>query len=1134
MFNRLHHSLILGLDFLESNKCKIDYESNSLTSRSAQPIISFCSTSSDFKFNLGLARAVEEVTIPPFHAALVPIRLSKVPNNLTVLLEPVTNLASTHYLAGTRSIITSHNHRAYFKILNPMPTPSKIHKAQVIGKLHSVDNIYDVENNQNEQCPSVNVTAAKTTACPSETSPSDEDYIKIAKQLQIPFDSCMLPDDQKRKLMIFLGKNSDVFAKDSSDIGCTHLHYHRIETGDHPPYRQRPYRQSPQNIEIIQQHVQQMLKDGIITESNLTWAAPVVFVSKKKTKEMRFAIDYRGLNARTQVINFPIPDLQDALDSVGTAQSKIFSVIDLKSSFWQIPLHPETADRSAFITHDGCYQFTRVPYGIINGPMAFQMLMSKVLRGINFKFALVFIDDILCHSATIDQHLDHLSAIFQRLRHANLKLNPKKCQVEYLGHILSENGIEANSDKTDIVRNFPRLRTRKQEIKSFLGLTNFYRGYVKDYSKIAYPLNKLLKKDIRLKWTDECDAAFKFLKEALTSPPILAFPNLNKSFRIAVDASNFAIGYILSQINDDNLEVVIAYGGRSLRGTELNWSVTEKEGLALVEAVKTYHPYLANTSFEVFTDHISLTWLQKIKLATGRLARWSLSLQEYNFKITHRPGIRNQNADSISRIPYNDAETQSKNTDDSATDSEIIANVNAENLLSAELCTEKKVNKQTECHNIEMKNYDTTSNTEDTHTDTDTDQKTYSIVTFEYPPQVTPASVSSLSDQDLIQRPQTLPKIESESLQSVSDLQWNCPELSPILQYKVNGIVPNDAAKARKLVAESDMYIILDNVLYHCTPLRSKGVPKPMQMQRQLAVPTQLREDVVLFYHDGPGGSHFGFDKSYSSIKAKYYWQNMYRDVENHIKSCDPCQKASRAYHKRKAPLTPLPVSEPFSRLHMDILGPLTPSSLGHAPSSIKYKYILLVVDSCTGWCEGFPLVSQDAETVAFLLYSEIFCRYGAPESIVLDQGANFMSRLVQALCELFQVARHRTSAYKPACNGRVEVMNGILAKSLRAYCDNQQEKWVNYLPGILLGLRMSVNSTTQYSPYYLMFGRTMRTPLDCALLPKDSLGLSVKQYITEVQNALKLSVEVANQNTANTKQKQKQVFDKKNRSTTI
>lgn len=145
---------------------------------------------------------------------------------------------------------------------------------------------------------------------------------------------------------------------------------------------------------------------------------------------MRFAIDFRGLNSRTQAINFPIPDLQDALDSVGTAQSKIFSVMDLKSSFWQIPLHPDTADRTAFITHNGCYQFTRVPYGITNGSMAFQMLMSKVLRGIHFKFALVFIDDILCHRATVDQHIDHLSAIFQRLRIANLRLNPKSANSQ--------------------------------------------------------------------------------------------------------------------------------------------------------------------------------------------------------------------------------------------------------------------------------------------------------------------------------------------------------------------------------------------------------------------------------------------------------------------------------------------------------------------------------------------------------------------------------------------------------------------------------------------------------------------------------------------------------------------------------
>ena len=1109
IFNRLHHSIILGVDWLQNNKCKIDYSSNALTSSAGTPLISFCSAP-EFNFNLGLARASEKVTIPPFHACLVPIRLSKVPNNITMLLEPVTNLASTHFLAGTRSLVTAHNHRAYFKIINPMPTEATIQKAQVIGKLHTVENVYDIDENK-EQAPFVNSATGKIM--------TDDDYIKIAQQLDIPFDKCMLSKQDKRKLMIFLGQNADVFAKSSSDIGCTNLHFHRIETGDHAPYRQRPYRQSPKNQAIIQEHVEQMLKDGIITESSSLWAAPVVLVAKKKTNEMRFAVDYRGLNARTQAINFPIPDLQDALDSVGTAQSKVFSVMDLKSSFWQIPLDPDTADRSAFITHDGCYQFTRVPYGITNGPMAFQMLMSKVLRNINFKFALVFIDDILCHSATLEQHFEHLSAIFQRLRNASLKLNPKKSQfaaqtVEYLGHILSDQGIQASPDKTDIVKNFPRPRNRK-EVKSFLGLCNFYRRYIKGYSDIANPLNQLLKKDIkRLKWTDECDKAFKDLKNKLTSPPILAFPNLNKSFRVAVDASDFAISYILSQFDENNQEKVIAYGGRSLRGSEKKWSVTEKEGLALVEAVKTYHPYLANTDFEVFTDHISLTWLQKIKLASGRLARWSLRLQEYRFKITHRPGIKNQNADTLSR-PYANIDPNDDAASNSDDEDEIIASVQVNESIDM---NSKVQNAQTTntCSNKQVSDLADSNNTQ------------YTVVHFEYSTRNTKPEVSAVSvdDPGLVQRPEKAPQIDDEPVQSVSDLQWKCPELSPYLNYLVNNILPSDETQARKLIYESENYIVVDNVLYHYTTIRSRGVPKPMQLQRTLAVPTSLREDVLLCYHDGPGGSHFGFDKTYLSIKAKYYWPKLYRDVENYVKSCDPCQKASRAYKKRKAPLVPYSVEAPFSRMHMDILGPLTPSSLPHAPS-VEYKYILLVVDSFTGWCEGFPLVSQDAKTVAFLLYSEIFCRYSSPECIISDQGSQFMSQLVQALCELFQVARHRTSAYKPNCNGRVEVMNTSLAKSLRAYCDNNQEKWALYLPAVLMGFRQSVNSTTKESPFRLMFGRQMRTPLDCALLPKKCLAQPVQEYLSDIQNATKISQDIAHANTTKVKQKQKQYYDK-------
>jgi len=252
--------------------------------------------------------------------------------------------------------------------------------------------------------------------------------------------SNLFPDDQN-KLLIFLGKNADVFATSSSDIGCTNVYQHRIDTGDYAPFRQKPYRQTPAGQERVNEHVQQMLDDGVKVESDSTGAAPVVMI-KKKDNTFRFAVDFRGLNARTVPMHFPIPDLQDALDSIGTSQSKMFSTMDLKSSFWQIPLDPETAHKTTFVTHDNAYHFTRVPYGITSGPMSFQMVMSRVLRGINFKYALVFIDGILCHSSDLHTHFAHLSSIFERLREANVKLNPKKChfattKIDYLGHTIS-------------------------------------------------------------------------------------------------------------------------------------------------------------------------------------------------------------------------------------------------------------------------------------------------------------------------------------------------------------------------------------------------------------------------------------------------------------------------------------------------------------------------------------------------------------------------------------------------------------------------------------------------------------------------------------------------------------------------
>ena len=297
-----------------------------------------------------------------------------------------------------------------------------------------------------------------------------------------------------------------------------------------------------------------------------------------------------------------------------------------------------------------------MPYGLNNACQSFQALMNQVLRGLTWKHCLVYVDDVIIWSKDFESHLQHLDLIFQRLRMANLTLRPNKCEfakpeILFLGHFISKEGIKVDPSKIEAVKSFPTPQNQ-HDVRSFLGLSGYYRKYVKGYAKIATPLNRLLTKDISFKWTNHCENAYKTLKQALITAPVLGYPNFNKPFILACDASGSAIGYILSQLGDDNKEHVIGYGGRALTNTEKHYSVTEQELLALVSAISYFHIYLANSTFDVYTDHKALTWLNFIKHTNSRLIRWALKLQEYKFKVLHRPGKKNQHCDALSRRDY--------------------------------------------------------------------------------------------------------------------------------------------------------------------------------------------------------------------------------------------------------------------------------------------------------------------------------------------------------------------------------------------------------------------------------------------------------------------------------------------------
>ena len=367
----------------------------------------------------------------------------------------------------------------------------------------------------------------------------------------------VLSDGDKVKFENLFQKYRDVFAFSDDQLGRTSLVQHTIDTGDAMPVKQRPYRTTPENKQEIDRQVDDMLQRGIIQESVSPWSSPVVLV-KKKNGEMRFCVDFRAVDKVTKKDSFPMPLVADTLDALSGTQ--YFSTLDLKSGYWQIELHPSAREKTAFVTHNGLYEFLVMPFGLTNSGASFQRLMGHILRSLEYRFALIYID-VIIFSKSVEEHLVHLEEVFRRLREANVKLNPKKCsfvkqKVEYLGHVVTPEGVMPNPEKVRVVRDFPTPKNIK-ELRAFMGLANYYRRFVKGFAHIASPLNALTKKGVKFAWTKACADAFDKLKRALVSAPILAYPDFKQEFLLFVDASSTGIGFTLAQKQDDK-EVVIA------------------------------------------------------------------------------------------------------------------------------------------------------------------------------------------------------------------------------------------------------------------------------------------------------------------------------------------------------------------------------------------------------------------------------------------------------------------------------------------------------------------------------------------------------------------------------------------------
>ena len=399
-----------------------------------------------------------------------------------------------------------------------------------------------------------------------------------------------------------------------------------------------------------------MLALGVVQPSSSAWASPVLLV-KKPSGEYRFCFDGRKLNSLTRHDAYPLPMVDQILNKLTGAQ--YLSSIDLKAAFWQIPLEDESREKTAFVVPGrGLYEFTVLPFGLCNAAQAQQRLMDTVLGPELDPYCFVYLDDIIISSSEFGKHLEILAEVYRRLKEANLTINLDKCEfcrssLKYLGYVVDQEGLRTDPDKVAAILEYPLPQTVTQ-LRRFIGMSGWYRRFIKNFSDLSAPLTFLIKgkkKRQRLVWTPLAENCFQQIKEALVRAPVLAAPDFNKIFSIQCDASDAGLGSVLTQLDGEGNEVVVAFASRTLTALEKKYSVTEKECLAVLFAVEKFRPYIEGTKFKVITDHYSLLWLHSLKDPTGRLARWSMKLQQYDMVLEHRKGVLNTVPDALSRAP---------------------------------------------------------------------------------------------------------------------------------------------------------------------------------------------------------------------------------------------------------------------------------------------------------------------------------------------------------------------------------------------------------------------------------------------------------------------------------------------------
>ena len=881
------------------------------------------------------------------------------------------------------------------------------------------------------------------------------------------------PEAQRRELEQLIGRFQGIMSPGGKPGRAQGVEL-AIETGDAAPVNWRSRRLSPRDEDVLRRYVDEMMDAGVIESSTSPWSAPVLVVPKKGPGEWRVAIDYRGLNRVTKPMLFPIPRMEEIWDRLHG--SRYFTTLDQCAAYHAIPIRVVDQEKTAFSTPWGKFQYRTMPFGLSGAPACLGQYMSNVLGDI--RGCVAYMDDLLIATPDWRSHMDVLARVFERLEQAGVKLRADKCafarsSCEFLGHTISTEGIAPIRSKVAAMANMPAPATR-EGLQRALGMFNYYRRFIRGYSSIAEPLLRLLKSDDHrpnapISLSDDAMDAFAALKTALTSEPVLVFPDFSGKlpFTLETDASNFGIGSVLVQNKHP-----VGYASRSLTMAERLASATEREALAVHWGCMQFRVYLAGRKFTLVTDHQPLAWIlpgseTKTQHQAVRLLRWALNLQEFQFDVKYRPGKQLILPDGLSRLP--------ENGDEAAQVARMKALAGLPNssreLQETERVFAKKAKETlTHLHKLQQGWADPTGLDDDAGKEPSAEAHSDRELVAFTAEQQTEEFARVIEGMDEAHTPT---RAEFEQAQK-EDLFC-----SGLKHFVGTGRVPPVGPTALQRQIErfgplcwvSPSGLVYRSMDEHEEPPYKTHVQVPDVLDAmRVVVPEGLQKRVMGALHDSQFAAHMGVMKTLRRVNMRFWWPSVREDVIRYVGECSLCSVVKAGRRRARVHLNPYVASYPMHIVHVDLVAGL--------PEVDGYKYILVIVDKFTKWVELVPLRSKDASEMQQALTANLLCRFGLPTQIVADRGTEFEGELA-ATCRALRVKFVRTAPYHPQANAQVERTNGSLKVGLRTLCAGRERKWKDLLPWWGFAFRSAVHTATGFSPYALMMGREPLFPID-------------------------------------------------------